>query len=514
MTYIGAVTNESVGMAENYRACLSGESGLSEVVGFVLIIGVLVVVFSLYLTYGIPVQGRDNEIVHMNAVKDQFVGYKLSLDSLFNNGKIGSTVSNSFTLGTGGGYSQGALGFIPVMSPVSSSGVVAINDRTIDPETLKITSRSLILNDTYLDAANLPTRIVTLPKHIFVDISGITSRDLSADTGYGIQVNGTGWTAMVNLTPRVSAYQNYTVEASCVYSPDGPPLPVTGGLCLIPHNQLSYMSSDILISIVKENVTSMQNFVVYRTIQPGSYTVDLLDDSYGLKPSVTYPDNLFVANTLYNTNPVTNDQHIIGRGNVTYGYSEMTWSVPPIPLGALEYRARNNYWIPQTYYYQMGGVFLAQNDGNITYKLPPELSFSYTNDPVITKKIVTVSINALTFDQNDRGIVGGSSSIQVKSTLNGITTLPYASGIPNTKWVRLAINTTDNQSRTMWKNYFDYTAGAAGMPPASYATGFLNNESYILINGYDATDTWDDINVIATNATYSTSIFGASGVVT
>jgi hypothetical protein len=126
---------------------------------------------------------------------------------------------------------------------------------------------------------------------------------------------------------------------------------------------------------------------------------------------------------------------------------------------------------------------------------------------------VTVSVNALTYDQNDRGIVGGSSSVQVKSTLNGITTLPYAPGIPNTKWVRLAINTTDNQSRTMWKNYFDYTAGAAGMPPASYSTGFLNNESYILINGYDATDSWDDISVIATNATYSTSIFGASGVI-
>jgi hypothetical protein len=253
---------------------------------------------------------------------------------------------------------------------------------------------------------------------------------------------------------------------------------------------------------------------VYRNISSGvPYTVDLMDEAYGLRSALPNPDNLFIANTLYTYNPVTNTPHIIGNGNVTYGWSELKYMVPPIPLGALEYRAQNNYWIPQTYYYQLGGVFLAQNDGNITYKLPPEISFSYTNDPVITKKIIAVSINALTFDQNDRGIVGGSSSVQVKSTLDGITTLPYAPGIPNTKWVRLAINTTDNQSRTLWKNYFEYTAGAAGLPPGSYTTGILNNESFILIDGYDTTDSWNDITVIASNATFSTSIYGASGVV-
>ena len=66
-------------MAEKSRICHYRESGLSEVIGFVLIIGLLVVVASLYLTYGVPAQGRENEILHMNEVKDQFVEYKLSL---------------------------------------------------------------------------------------------------------------------------------------------------------------------------------------------------------------------------------------------------------------------------------------------------------------------------------------------------------------------------------------------------------------------------------------------------
>jgi hypothetical protein len=70
-------------MIKNSRVNHSFEPGLSEVIGFVLIIGLIVVEASLYLTYGVPAQGRENEIVHMNEIKDQFVGYKLSLDSLF-----------------------------------------------------------------------------------------------------------------------------------------------------------------------------------------------------------------------------------------------------------------------------------------------------------------------------------------------------------------------------------------------------------------------------------------------
>ena len=45
----------------------------SEVIGFVLIIAIIMAAFSLYLVYGVPVQGRENEINHMNDINDQFV---------------------------------------------------------------------------------------------------------------------------------------------------------------------------------------------------------------------------------------------------------------------------------------------------------------------------------------------------------------------------------------------------------------------------------------------------------
>jgi hypothetical protein len=159
----------------------------------------------------------------------------------------------------------------------------------------------------------------------------------------------------------------------------------------------------------------------------------------------------------------------------------------------------------------MGGVFLSQNDGNSTYKLPPEISFNYNNDPVVTKKIVVVNINALTFDPDTRGIVGGSSSIQVKTHLDQISNLPYVPGNANTKWIKIAVNTSNNQSRTMWKNYFDYTATNAGVP--NFNTAIAGNESSITLYGYDTSDSWDDINVIAATGTYSTAIYGAGGVI-
>ena len=80
-----------------------------------------------------------------------------------------------------------------------------------------------------------------------------------------------------------------------------------------------------------------------------------MDDAYGMKSSLQIPDNLFLSPTLDQFDTLHYTSHIKGKGNVTYGYTEMNYTVSPIPLGSLEYRGQNNYWIPQTYYYQTGG---------------------------------------------------------------------------------------------------------------------------------------------------------------
>lgn len=118
------------------------DDGLSEVVGFVLLLGVIVVALSLYQVYAVPAAGRENEIAHMNQVKDRFVDYKISLDSLWINSlnitksAEGTTLSTSFDLGTMGGSTQGGGALIPLFAPIASGGTVSVNEHM---DTLTIT---------------------------------------------------------------------------------------------------------------------------------------------------------------------------------------------------------------------------------------------------------------------------------------------------------------------------------------------------------------------------------------
>lgn len=507
-------------MTPNCRDSCTRETGLSEVVGFVLILGVLVLVASLYLTYGIPAQGRENEILHMNEVKDQFVTYKVGLDSLFNNNKVGTTLSNSFTLGTGGGYTQGMMSFMPIMSPVSSSGTIAINpvgpnQRVTDNETLQITSRSLILNTTNSLAADLPAKVNFTPSHVYINISGIQPADLGPAGTFGVNVSGKNWIAYINLTPQVATYQNYSYALSCPVSPL-PTLIMGGGNYLCPALVKDYQRSDITVTIIKNGVTTMQDYSVYRGIASGAtiYTVDLMDDAYGLNTLIRSPSTITL--TQEKQSPST---QVLTNGNITYGFTEMNpYTITPIALGSVEYQAQNNYWIRQNYYYQMGGVFLQQADGNTTYKLPPEITFAY--DPA-NPEVLVVNINGLSIDPDlpsNHGIVGGNSPIQLKTTLTNITMMPFVPGTANTKQITIGVTTTDNKAREMWRNYFDYTAQVAGMTPnKEYSVGVLGTTSYITLYGYynpvnPGSDDYD-INVIASNATYLTTVHGVGGIV-
>lgn len=102
------------------------EDALSEVVGFVLLLGVLVLALSVYLLYAVPAEGRENEIAHMNMVKDRFTDYKIALDSLWVNRQTGVTLSTAFDLGTGAAATEGGGFALPILSPAGSSGAVEV----------------------------------------------------------------------------------------------------------------------------------------------------------------------------------------------------------------------------------------------------------------------------------------------------------------------------------------------------------------------------------------------------
>jgi hypothetical protein len=473
-------------MTRGGLAVTRNERALSEVVGFVLILGIITAAFSLYLVYGVPAQGRENEINHMNDVKDQFVAYKIGLDALWVNHQTGTTVSNAFTLGTGGGYTQGSNSIIPILSPVSSSGVIGINER--GAENLTITSQSLIQTDTAVKVDDLPTTVNISPRHIYVNISNLQLSDFASDRRLGIQVNGNGWQAIVNLTPRTTYYRNFTLN----------------GQTLIPEDKYNYTHSDLTLTVIKNNQITLQDFIVQSNASSGKlYTIDLLDPTYGLNNFITYPVALTFST--YDPNPTATSHSL--TGNVTYGFSELNIT-STIPLGSLEYRAQNNYWIPQTYYYQLGGVFLYQPTVNGTIpKLPPEIDFTYNSS---ASNIVTVNINALALKGN--GLVGGNSPVQLKTTLINQSSLPYVQGLSgNSRWINIAVTTPDPAAREMWRNYFNATAQAQGIPDSYYRTDISGNDAFIQINGYDTTSNNFDVNVVAQNATYAVNVHGVGG---
>jgi hypothetical protein len=104
---------------------------LSEVIGFVLLLGLVVAALSLYMVYVVPVNGREDEIAQMNRISDQFTDYKFTLDNIRTSLQVNNLspvmTSTSYNLGTGGGNTQAGGLFLILMKPVSSSATISIN---------------------------------------------------------------------------------------------------------------------------------------------------------------------------------------------------------------------------------------------------------------------------------------------------------------------------------------------------------------------------------------------------
>ena len=86
-------------------------------------------------------------------------------------------------------------------------------------------------------------------------------------------VNTTDWIAIVNLTPHAV---HYNETRSVIMSPL---------IVSVTYNEGDrYTSTDLTISVVKGSLLTMQNTVVYQNVSPNAvYSIDLMDDAYGLK---------------------------------------------------------------------------------------------------------------------------------------------------------------------------------------------------------------------------------------
>jgi hypothetical protein len=132
------------------------DEALSEVVGFVLILALVMAAISLYITYVVPAQGREDEIQKMTQVRDWFVNYKTQVDTLWMNSPptvpfrytrsaealspviadrkgLFSTTSGGTILSqvidpaTGSGTTPARM-FIPILAPIRSSAKISLSD--------------------------------------------------------------------------------------------------------------------------------------------------------------------------------------------------------------------------------------------------------------------------------------------------------------------------------------------------------------------------------------------------
>lgn len=382
----------------------NNDHGISEVIGFVLIIALIAIVASLYLTYVVPAQGRDLEIAHMDVVQNQFLDYKTTVDSLWLNSQYNTQISSPFTLGTNPGSTQGSFVNMPLFQPVTSGGTLVVNGRT---DTIWVNADALFTTPVS-GATPLSPNIQFEPEHLYVNFNTTDIRT----QGY------------VLISPTKG---NWIVNLSTLPGPS---------------------NTDLAITITKNSTITMNNSIIQNSIVNNQlYQVDLADSSYGLKESFDYPFGL-----------TSQEYGPVNLQPTTYYGAQNGVIIPPnTQMGSLEYRSNNNYWISQNYMYQYGGVFLIQDNGGVVKLVP---SITITQDST-TLGLTRVTINNLTILGSIPSRVGGSSLVEVLTTLkkpdittNGLVNSDE-SGMPNAQNVTITVTTGgDNSAAKLWVDTF------------------------------------------------------------
>ncbi|MGF3497681.1 MAG: hypothetical protein ACQXXC_08665 [Methanolinea tarda] len=452
------------------------DEGLSEVIGFILILGIITVLLSLYIVYVVPAEGRQNEILHMNIVSDQFNQYKLTIDSLIMSGQTNKAVYNTFTLGTEQiSSSSGGFFVLPLLKPAGSTGAILINNRndrvTISGEVLSrypgVGNATISLGgtDPYLailsgQPTHLYTNFTLTPSYI-TSLPNTTASPAMPNSGLYVTPLGSStppWRVWINHTPRVD---------------------------YIGENRIRY-DTDLTITVEKNGVLILQEMPIRKGISntsPGNrYYVDLLDPAYGLGDYIQGPVTL---------QRITTSAYIENESlSTSYGFNTIPF-IETRTIGSLEFRSGNRYFIDQDYYYQMGGVFLKQKDGMVN-RITPPVSLSRHMDDVVRLSIDEIVIIG-------EGVLGGTSPVQIQSSISSIEKpIESPDGYPNAKWVSISINTDSEEASRMWNETFSRIRLTANKTPANVPLEWSSvsrdgERTTFFISGPDTTNTKYDI---------------------
>jgi hypothetical protein len=449
--------------------------GLSEAVGFILILAVVVVVVSLYLMYLMPAMGRENEITQMASVKERFAEFKLNIDALWTSRRCTSEYGPAISLGSG--EATGILGYFPFFSPPKAGAVLALNQRA---ESITIISDSYLLvssggyNESRL-INNTPFNLFVnnTPTHFYIAVSTTDLR-----TERGVIVDAPTVDVWVNITPVYNYVNlvNLTLDESHYVT------------SFSNYTDYRLVSTDVTVTTNYGGKHVVTSLPVYRNISPSTfYTVDLMNPVYGLSPLFLSPQSLSLK--------TSHASGITASCDVRYGFEPTVSNFStPRALGAIEYRSNNLFYTPQTYYYQLGGVFLEQPDGS-TSEVPPDISITLANgSPRVSVGEILVLGGIATVD------VSGSGPITLTSSVTDIISAPLPPG-NNTRWVNLSIQAANANAAQMWNKTFADLASGGGLAASAYKTGTAGNVAFLNITGdpqlYDIQLSLTQVNVSA-----------------
>ena len=442
------------------------DDGLSEVIGFILIIAIIVIIMSLYMTYVVPTQGRENEIEHMQDVESFFINQKMNMDSLWFNNQIGIPFNQNLQLGTGGQKTAGTFSVFGIMQPIAATGTASVNNNT----NATLTINGIWKGGTLTSPALLGATQVNEPNTPFF---------INYDTGssptnpYQLLLQSTkgDWSALLQVQKN-----EYITAKNISFDIDEISKAVTN-LKIDENSELF-----VTLTITKNDIITLDNLVINSDINRISdiVTVNLLDEAYGLNADINFP---FAITYQYydSTGPIS-----ITSPFVAEGFSDETYKSSEIPLGGLVYESSNNYWLNQKYSYQLGGIFLEQNN-IILPKINPWIRFKesfgvdYGSGPT---SIVDISLDLMSVTQGMSSITG-ADSVQVSSKIlginNSISATPYSSPDsastnrqlskfrPNARYLRIEINhPPDNNLAVSWKQSFEKIFRDSYVPSTYY----------------------------------------------
>jgi Bacterial Ig-like domain (group 3)/Domain of unknown function (DUF2341)/Concanavalin A-like lectin/glucanases superfamily len=463
------------GMACNLAPgrCRDRRDGISEVIGFLLILAVIIFSISLYVLYAMPAMGREDEIARMSAVKEAFTEYKLNIDTLWTSRQCTSDFGPALSLGSG--ETTGILGYFPFFSPPKAGAVLALNQRA---ENITITSDSFVAvaSGGYNESGAITVAPVTMtmnqtPVHFYLNVS-----TTYLQTPSGVSLDGPGWDLWVNVTPNYLYFSRFNITENASH------------YIATQRNWTDSLWNSTDITVTTFSGSNPVNTVpVYHNITTSrNYTVDLMSPVYGISTQFQTPQSFTLSES-------DSSGNISGWYDLRYGYAPVVMT-STYPLGSIEFRSNNIWYTPQNYYYQLGGVFLEQPDGS-TNEIPPAISISVVNgSPLVNIGDILIQGGV------ESTQMSGSGPITVATAVTDATAAPLPAG-NNTRWVNITIQAASENASRMWQRTLTSLADQAGLPATAYTNGTSGSYAFLNITGdpnlYDIRLSLTQVNVSA-----------------